>query len=246
MENSTPRSEFITGARDTLPLILGAIPFGIIFGALAGVNGLSPAATLGMSAIVFAGSSQFIAAGLVGNGVSLPLIVLTTFVVNLRHVLYSTTLMPRLKHLPQTWLIPLSFMLTDETFAVMSARFASVGDEASSPNVHWYQFGSSLAMYLNWSLCTLIGVLAGQAIPDAANWGLDFAMSVTFIGIVVPMLRTRPLLASALVAGATALLTYSLPNKLGLMIAALAGILAGLLIEVLSPAPAIPTEEVQA
>src|SRR5687767_11676496 len=141
------RAEFLRGMRDTLPLVLGAIPFGIIFGAVAVTNGLSTGAALGMSAFVFAGSSQFIAAGLVGQGVALPFIVLTTFVVNLRHALYSATLAPHMRHLSQRWLLPLGFWLTDETFAVVIKRYT---EPDASPHKHWYHFGSSVAMYTNW------------------------------------------------------------------------------------------------
>src|SRR5512135_2810064 len=114
--SSSAPAEFLAGAKATFPLIVGAIPFGIIFGALAAASGLSFAATAAMSAFVFAGSAQFIAVGLVAAGTGWPFIVLTTFVVNLRHMLYSATLAPHVKRLPQRWKIPLAFWLTDETF----------------------------------------------------------------------------------------------------------------------------------
>ena len=134
----TRRGEFWEGAKATFPLVVGAIPFGIIFGALAVTSGLSPGAASAMSAIVFAGSAQFIAAGLVASGVSTLIIVLTTFVVNLRHALYSATLAPHMKHLPQRWLVPLGFFLTDETFVVMARRFQQKDD---SPYHHWFYLG---------------------------------------------------------------------------------------------------------
>ena len=90
--------------------------------------------------------------------------------------------------------------------------------------------GANLFMYVNWQVCTTIGVVAGSLLEDA-NLGLDFAMSVTFIGIVVPLLRTRPLLLSAVVSGAAALMLNDMPNKLGLLIAALLGIAAGYIAE---------------
>jgi 4-azaleucine resistance transporter AzlC len=228
---SSPRAQFLAGARDTFPLIVGAIPFGLIFGALAISSGLSFAATMAMSAIVFAGSAQFIAVGLVAAGVGWPIIVLTTFVVNLRHALYSATLAPYVKQLPQRWQIPMAFWLTDETFAVVAARYNQVGD---SPYLKWYYLGSALFMYLNWQFCTFLGLMVGQRIPDAAAWGLDFAMPVTFIGMVIPYLKNRPMWATTIVAGAVALVAYPLPHKLGLIIAALAGIAAGIVAESLS------------
>lgn len=227
----TPRSEFIAGVKDTFPLIVGAIPFGIIFGAVAVTSGLSPAATIAMSLFVFAGSSQFIAAGLVAQGTGLAIITLTTFIVNLRHALYSASLSPFMRHLSQRWLLPLGFWLTDETYAIVIRRYQNTEDP--SPHKHWYMLGSSVSMYVNWQMCTLIGIITGQSLQDAASLGLDFAMSVTFIGIVVPLIANRPMLACAVVAGVTALATNSLPNKLGLMLAAFLGIAAGMIVETL-------------
>jgi 4-azaleucine resistance transporter AzlC len=224
----SPLSEFLGGARDTIPLIIGAIPFGLIFGALAISSGLSVAATQAMSAIVFAGSAQFIAVSLVLAGAAWPIIVLTTFVVNLRHALYSATLAPYLKKLSQRWQVPLAFWLTDETFAVVAARTSRAGD---SPGLRWYYLGSALLMYLNWQFCTWLGLTIGRFIPNAAAWGLDFAMPVTFIGMVIPYIKNRPMAATVVVSGAVALLAYPLPHKLGLMVAALAGIGAGVLVE---------------
>jgi len=233
---STRSSEFWAGARAVLPLVLSAIPFGILYGALAIEAQLSPAAAIAMSMFVFAGSSQFVGAGLVRDLAPIPVIVLTTFIVNLRHALYSATLAPYLKHLGQKWLLPLGFMLTDEAFAVTISRFE--GEQGDSPHRHWYMFGAELAMYLNWQVCTIIGVLAGSLMGDTAGLGLDFAMSVTFIGIVVPLIRNRPMVVAAVVAGGVALLTFQLDNKIGLMLAAAAGIAAGYIAESLQEQPA--------
>ena len=220
--------EFLHGCRDILPLIVGAIPFGIIFGTLAIGAGLSPWQTIGMSALVFAGSAQFIAVTLITGGVGAAVVLLTTFVVNLRHALYSAALQPFVRHLSSRWRVPLAFWLTDEAFAVIQHRDAS---EDGSPHKHWFFLGAALTMYLSWQLATLAGIAFGQAVPDVASWGLDFAMIATFIGIAVPMMRTRPQVASALVAAAVALMTWDLPYKLGLIAAALAGIVVGVWLE---------------
>jgi len=172
----TKRAEFTAGARDTIPVIVGAIPFGIIFGALAINAGLSVAGTLAMSLIVFAGSSQFVAAGLLAQGAGIAVITLTTLVVNLRHALYSASLGPYLAKQSQRWLMPLGFWLTDETYAVVVQRYAR---NDSSPYKHWYHLGSSIAMYANWQLCTVIGIVAGTQLQGMADWGLEFAMVVT-------------------------------------------------------------------
>lgn len=228
----TRAGEFRAGARATIPLIIGAIPFGIIFGVVAVNSGLSPAGAMSMSLFVFAGASQFAAAGLVASGVGTLLIVLTTFIINLRHALYSASLSPYTRHLPQRWLLPLGFWLTDESYAVAISRYA---DADRSPHKHWFFLGSEVAMYSNWQLCTFIGIAAGRIIPDATTWGLDFAMVVTFVGIVVPLLRTRPMLIAALVAGFSALIFHDLSNNMGLMVAALLGIGAGYVTETWFP-----------
>ena len=181
-----------------------------------------------MSAFVFAGSAQFIAVGLVAAGAPVVIIILTTFVVNLRHMLYSAALLPYLKRHPHGWRIPLAFWLTDETFAVTVVRY---GEEDSSPRKHWFQLGSSLAMYLNWQLWCALGIFVGGHIQNAGNWGLDVAMPVTFIGITIPFVRNRAAVVCVCVAGVVSLLAGGLPYKLGLMVAALAGICAGMLTE---------------
>ena len=225
---STPRAEFWAGARATVPLIVGALPFGLIFGALAVNSGLSLPATVGFSAIVFAGSAQFIAAGLVASGVGVGFSVLTTLIVNLRHALYAATLAPHTAHLPQPWLLPLAFWLTDETFVVVISRYAR---DDGSPHKHWYFFGSALFMYVNWQLCTWVGIVVGQSIPDPAAWGLDFAMVVAFIGMLVPFVKNRATFIAVLVAGLVALLCNGLPNKLGLVVACLTGVGVGVALD---------------
>lgn len=225
MPHPTAFSEFLAGCKAIVPLVVGAIPFGIIFGTLAASSGLSFAATLAMSAFVFAGSAQFIALGLLASGTALPLIILTTLVVNLRHLLYAASLVPYVQQLAQTWKLSLSFLLTDEAFAVAILRYQK---HDLSPFKHWYHLGAALFMYTNWQLSTLAGLTIGHLLPNAAHWGLDFAMSVTFIGMVIPYLNNSPMIIAVLVAGVTAVLTHSFPHQLGLIVAALSGIVAGI------------------
>lgn len=227
-EKITARSEFFAGVRDTTPLVVGAIPFGLIFGTLSGGAGLSFAATLGMSLFVFAGSAQFIGMGLWAAGTLWPMVVMTTFVVNLRHLLYGATLVPYIKKLPGLWQVILSFGLTDETFVVAVKRYQ---DNEASSYKHFYHLGSMLFMYINWNICTVTGLTLGRAFPEITKWGLDFAMPATFIGMVIPYLVTRPMWGAVCTAGIVSCLSYGLPHKLGLMVAAVSGVLAGMLFE---------------
>jgi 4-azaleucine resistance transporter AzlC len=209
-------------------MLVGAAPFGVIFGTLAIGSGLPVWLTLGMSLLVFGGSSQFVAVSLISSGTALPVIWLTTFVVNLRHALYSATLLPYARELPARWRWALAFWLTDETFAVVENQLRHHVDARDGA---WYWLGSSLAMYFNWQVWTLVGVLLGQSVPVLATLGLDFAMVATFAAIVALQLRERPVLFAALVAGGVALLARGLPYKLGLLLAAMAGVAAGMLAE---------------
>jgi 4-azaleucine resistance transporter AzlC len=231
-ETYTRRSEFWAGIRATIPLEIGGIPFAIIFGALAVNSGLSPAAAMGFSLFVYAGSAQFIGANLVGQGVGIPLIVFTTFIVNVRHALYGATLAPHMKHLGQRWLLPLGFWLTDETFVLVAARYNQPDTSAFK---HWYHFGSAIIMYLNWNFWTFIGLVAGQHIPDVDRFGLAFAQDVTFIAMIIPQLKNRPMILAALVAGIGAVALDGVPNRLGFIIAVFIGIAVGLVAEILTP-----------
>jgi len=218
------RRLFFEGARDTLPLIIAAIPFGMVFGALAQTNGLSVGATLSMSALVYAGSSQFIAATLAGTAASLPVIIVTVFIVNLRHMLYATSLMPHVTQLPQHQRAIMAFWLTDETFATISHHLQT---HTKPGELLYYYLGSATAMYLNWQACTAVGVFLQQRIPDMTSWGLDIAMVVAFTGIVVPLLRDKSQWACAGVASVTALFTHDWPHQSGLLFSSLLAIAVG-------------------
>lgn len=225
---STTRSrQFALGALETLPLVVAAFPFGIVFGAMANSGDLSYAVTLGMSAIVFAGASQFIAITLLFAASALPVIVLTVFVVNLRQMLYSANLMHHVEQWPQRWRIPLAFWLTDETFAAVTDR---INRHPGQPGLRWFYLGSALFMYLFWQISTTLGFLLGERIPGLENWGLDVAMVVAFVGIVVPSLKHRADWACAATALITALVTNSWPYQSGLLFSSLLAIAVGMLV----------------
>lgn len=235
----TRRAEFQGGVRATLPLLVGVAPFGVIFGAVAVANGISPAGALAMSLFVFAGSAQFIAAGLVAAGTGVALIILTTFIVNVRHSLYAATLAPHFAGLPQRWLIPLGFLLTDETFVVVAQRFSR---DDKSPYLHWYYLGSASCIYVNWQICTVIGLLTGQRLTDLQSWGLEFALPLTFIAMLIPLLRSRPLILCAATAAVASIIFRHLPHGFGLIAAVLAGVGVGILVEARWPISRLSTE----
>ena len=217
---------FWAGVRAEIPLLIGVFPFGMIYGALALNAGLSNSASQMMSSIVFAGSAQFVTTQLVHDATPGFVIVLTIAVVNLRHVLYSASLAPYLASVSTRWKTLLAYLLTDEAYAPSVVHYEEKG---VTPYSHWFLFGAGLSLWTNWQISTALGIFLGAAIPE--SWSLDFALPLTFIAMVVPVLKNRPAIAAALSAGVVALVAYSLPYKLGLIIAALVGIAVGTILE---------------
>ncbi|HSJ88443.1 MAG TPA: AzlC family ABC transporter permease [Anaerolineales bacterium] len=220
------RKNFWAGVRAEIPLLIGVFPFGLIYGVLALGSGLSVSAAQMMSSIVFAGSSQFITSQLVHESAPGIVLILTIAVVNLRHMLYSASLAPYLSSLSMRWKVLLSYFLTDEAYAPSIIQYEEQG---RTPFSHWFVLGAGFSLWLIWQVSTAIGIFLGSAIPE--SWSLDFALPLTFIAMVMPVLKNRPSILAALSAGMVALLAYSLPYKLGLILAALIGIVVGTILE---------------
>lgn len=221
-----PRREFYQGVKAELPIALGVIPFGMIYGVLALAAGLPPALAQAMSAIVFAGSAQFIGAQLISVGTPGLILLLTTFIVNLRHLLYSASLAPQMQHLSARWRWLLAYLLTDEAYAMTILHY-----DKPTPDTHKHYFflGAGLTLWTAWQTSTAVGIFLGAQVP--ASWSLDFTLALTFIGIVIPALKDRANTAAALSAGIIAVLAANLPYKLGLMLAAIIGITVGVYVE---------------
>ena len=216
------RSEFFGGVRAELPLMLGVVPFGLIYGALAVQLGLPATIAQAMSSVIFAGSSQFIAAPLISASAPAFVLVLTVFVVNLRHALYSASVAPYLEKLSAWWKILLAYLLTDEAYAVAIAHFHKPGDATKR---HWFLFGAGITLWSFWQGSTALGIFIGAQVPP--EWSLDFALPLIFIAIVVPMLRNRAYVIAAIVAGIGGVIAFGMPYKLGYIVASIAGIVVG-------------------
>ena len=223
---TTSRSEFLYGVRDKLPILLGVLPFGMIYGVSAISAGIPATIAQAMSCIVFAGAAQFVIAQLIAAGTPLLVVILTAFIVNIRHILYSASVAPYTRKLHPLWKWLLAYLLTDEAYAVTILHYQKPGDDKQK---HWYFLGAGLALWTTWQLSTAAGIFLGGHIP--ASWGLDFTSTLTFIAIVVPMLKDRISTTAALASALTALLVIALPLKLGIALAALVGMAVGLTLE---------------
>ncbi len=195
------------------------------YGAYAIESGLSAGLAQAMSAIVFGGASQFIGVQLIASGVPGAMLVLATLLVNLRHLLYSASLAPHVDHLSARWRWLLAYLLTDEAYATSMHRYRR--DDAS-PHKHWFFLGAGFALWATWQVTTSLGIFLGAALPD--SWSLDFALPLTFIALLTPVLTTRPAFAAAGVAGVIAVAGFDWPYGTELITAIAGGLVAGVFV----------------
>lgn len=223
------KSLFWAGFRASLPLMVGVAPFGVVFGALAIGAEMSPIQALGMSVLVLAGSSQFVATGLIEDHTPMLLIVFTTFVINLRHFLYSASLNELLRPLSMTWKIIIGYFMVDEVYATAWKRHQ---EQPFTPQeFRAYFLGAGVSLVTVWWLTTCIGAALGDVLPENVTDVLGFTLPLIFTSIVISLLVTRPALFAALSAGVAGIIFAPMPNKLGLLVAAAIGILVGSLME---------------
>lgn len=217
--------DFFDGARGSLPILLGVIPFAMICSVAAISVGLSPFEAMSMSFIVFAGASQLAVLQLMGQGAFWGVMLLTAWVINLRFTMYSAALAPYLQKEPLHRKLPFIYVLSDQAFGVTMSHFAN----EMPANPAWYFYGAAGTIALTWALSATIGALLGTLIPS--SWGFEFAFPLSFMALMFAALKDRPTLLAALVGGTIAVLAQGLPYNLGLILAALLGIGAGVLAE---------------
>lgn len=224
------RTELWTGVRDGLPLQLGVIPFGLVFGVLGIASGLTPLQTILMSSILFGGASQVVFAQLWATGAPPVFVGTSVSVINLRHVLYSASVAPYLRQLPLCWRVLLAYLLTDEAYAVSIKHFA---ERPTNPLKHYHLLGAGLTLWVLWQISTILGVFASTTIPEKLSLG--FAIPLTFIAIVAPAIRTRSDLLACVTSGGLVLGVQALPWNSSILVAALGGVLAGWLADRFKP-----------
>ncbi|MFE2144203.1 AzlC family ABC transporter permease [Streptomyces sp. NPDC059456] len=191
------RAAWAAGFGQAVPVMLGYVPVAFAFGVLGHTAGLPWWAMVAMSAFVYGGSSQFAALQLLAVGAAPYAIVLTTFVVNLRHLLLSAAIAPRLAGWRRREQALFAYELTDEAFAVHSAQYA---DRAERPKAEVFTFNT--AVHASWVAGTLLGVLAGDLVTNVEALGLDYALPAMFMALLAAgIVADRRGLAVAVVAG---------------------------------------------
>ncbi|HHF2882239.1 TPA: AzlC family ABC transporter permease [Vibrio diabolicus] len=230
MDHTLPLQEeskatlFWQGTLAMMPLSIAVLPWGLLAGSFAIDTGLHPLEGQALSAILFAGSAQLVAMGMIKSGAGLVTMLLTTFFITSRHFLYSVSMRSKIAPLPLKWRLSLGFLLTDELFAI-------VGHHSDKQFNRWYALGAGLSFYLFWNIATLTGIIAGSLIPELNEMGLEFAVAATFIAIVVPTIKNMAVLASVVVAlvSSVALTYYQVEGSL--MISSILAMLTGYFVE---------------
>ena len=214
---------FKQGVLEELPLQLGVFPFGIIYGIMAIESGLTPMQAFLMSSIIFGGASQIAFVQLISNATPFGVIVTTVGAINSRHFLYSISMMDFLKNLSIKWRIGLAYLLTDEAYAISIRRFIN---EPNKSFIHFHLLGTGITLFLSWQISTLTGVLLGGDLPQFLD--LQFIIPLTFIAIIVPMIKSKSTLITVISSGISALIFKNLDINFWIILSGLTGILAGM------------------
>lgn len=241
----SPRSDFLLGMQTIAPVIIGVIPFGMISGITAVENGLSEESAQIMSVVVFAGASQLAGVQLMSDGAPILVIWLTTFMINLRFTMYSASLAPHMQSLPTRWKALMAYILTDQSYALSVIYYdqqeqrldGNTGDAQTSQcstsltpqQKAAFYLGTSVTVWVVWQLSSAVGIFLGGSIPD--GWSLGFAIPLVFMVLAIPAIKGWSTAGAALTAAILSVVAKPLPFNMGLVVAALAGIGMGMMIE---------------
>jgi 4-azaleucine resistance transporter AzlC len=224
----TAREMFRRGAIKSLPFLIVMIPFAMLFGVVATEAGMDVAQVIGFSVLVLAGASQFTAVQLLSDNASVIIVILSCLAVNLRMAMYSASLVPWLRNATGAQKAWVAYALVDQSYAL------SIQEYEANPQMslrHRLAFFAGVVMVvcLPWMIFSWLGATVGQAIPEGI--ALDFAMPITFLAMIAPMLRTPAHLAACFVAILGSLVFAGLPSGLGLLIASPLGMATGAIVE---------------
>lgn len=227
--NPSVRAAYWAGLRAGLPFILMAVPFATLFGVVATDAGLTLAQAMGFSVLVIAGASQFAAIQMMVENASIAFVLLAALAVNLRMAMYSAALVPHLGAAPLWQRAFVAYLNFDQTYITSVAQYEAQPQMGTAAKVAYF-LGVATPITPLWFIMTLVGILAGAAIPDA--WALDFIMPIMFLAMVAPMLKSPAHIAAASASVVVALVLYDLPSGTGLLIAAAAAMITGAVVEI--------------
>jgi predicted branched-subunit amino acid permease len=224
-DTEATRAAVLSGIRDSLLIVIGYIPFALAAGAAMAKTSVDPALSILSSPIIFAGASQLVAIQLLGSGAGIALVVFSVLIVNARHLLYSASLEPHIADWSRGQRMAAAFLLADPVYALAISRFEREGGPEPRRAQLGYYFAAGITCFVGWASLVAVGVLLGGFIP--AWVPLELAIPLTFLLLALPLIKDRPGLVAATVGGIVALVAAPLPSGIGLMVGAVAGLVAG-------------------
>ncbi|MCW0214780.1 MAG: AzlC family ABC transporter permease [Pseudonocardia sp.] len=222
-----PAAHLHRGARDTVAVIVAYVPFGLTVGAAMANSGVSPLVAWASSPLLFGGAGQLISVQLLGAGAGSAVTVLAALVVNARFLLYSAALAPHVADWPRRarWLG--AHLLADPVYALAAARFSDPAAAGRPRDRMAYYAGAGVTLWCAWMLLTGLGMLLAGVLP--AGFRLELAAPLTFLLLLLPMLRGRAALVAAAAGGLAAAAAAGLPLGLNVLVGAAVGVAAGTL-----------------
>jgi predicted branched-subunit amino acid permease len=228
MTAATVKSVYLRGLRAGTPFVIVVVPFSLLFGVAATDAGLTLGQAMGFTVLVIAGASQFAALQMMVDQAGIAFVLLAALAVNLRMAMYSAALVPHIGAAPLWQRACVAYLLFDQTYLASVKAYEEEPDLTLRQKVAFF-FGVATPITPVWCAMTAVGVLVGATIPEAA--ALDFALPITFLAMVAPMLRTSAHLAAAATSVVVALALSGLPSGFGLLIAAACAMAVGVLVE---------------
>ena len=208
------------GIIDVSPLMIPVFPFGIIYGVIGMELGIGPYMTLGLSIIIFGGASQIVFLQLFSGGASSLVILSSVGAVNSRHLLYGAVLSEHLSTLKLTWKIILSYVMTDQAFAVSNTFFKN---NYKNESTHFHLLGAGFTCWTIWQISTILGIVLGSVVPE--ELGLSFTISLTFLALLINDFRKFNNIIVMIVSGVVATIGFnSIPFKAYIIVAALSAL----------------------
>lgn len=219
---------FRRGVLAGLPYLIVIVPFGMLFGMAATATGFNLAEVMGFSILVIAGASQFSAIQLMNDNVPALIVIATGLAVNIRMAMYSAAIAPHLGGMSFWQRAFAAYALIDQSYAINAVKFENSPKMSLADKIAYY-FGSIVFTAGPWPIATFVGATAGNLLP--ADLPLEFAIPITFLAMIAPLLRSLPHLAAAAVSVAGTLALSFVPYNLGLLIAAAGAMATGAFLE---------------
>ena len=215
----------VRGSIDVLPLLIPVVPFGIIFGAIGIELGFGPYVTYATSIIIFSGASQIVFFQLLSAGASSIVAITSSSVISTRHLLYGAVVNQYLSNLSIYWKIGLSYILTDQAFAVSNEYFKKNKRDKFK---HYYLLGAGITLWVTWQLTTIVGILLGSIVPE--ELGLTFTIPLTFLALLINYFRKIDHIIVIIVSGVLSVILFDAPFKSYIIFSSLISLLIAYLI----------------